>query len=128
MPSAPPEKTMRGREKPSGRFNIRQGKGLREDDSNLPYRAMGPVTTLEYESRTERYDEQLKEMGIKISDKSTEEKIKILREYREDQYSKLQDAVYKERGWNQKGCPTIKKVRELSIDYDDVISVIKPYQ
>jgi aldehyde:ferredoxin oxidoreductase len=109
-------------------FNIRQGKGLREHDSNLPYRAMGPVTPLEYESRVERYDEQLKEMGIKIFDKSTEEKIKILREYREDQYFKLQDAVYKERGWNQKGCPTIEKVKELGIDYDDLISIIKPYQ
>jgi aldehyde:ferredoxin oxidoreductase len=109
-------------------FNIRQGKGLREHDSNLPYRAMGPVTPPEYESRVERYDEQLKEMGIKISNKSTEEKIKILREHREDQYLKLQDAVYKERGWNQKGCPTIKKVKELGIDYDYVISIIEPYQ
>ncbi|MFX0059194.1 MAG: aldehyde ferredoxin oxidoreductase family protein [Candidatus Hodarchaeota archaeon] len=109
-------------------FNIRQGKGLREYDSNLPYRAMGPVTPLEYESRAEMYDEQLKELGIKISDKTTEEKIKVLREYREEQYSKLQDAVYKERGWNQKGCPTIEKVKELGIDYDDVIAFIKPYQ
>ena len=109
-------------------FNIRQGKGLREHDSNLPYRAMGPVTPLEYESRAERYDSQLKELGIKISGKNIKEKVKLLREYREDQYSKLQDAVYKERGWNQKGCPTLEKVKELGIDYDDVIAFIKPYQ
>ena len=109
-------------------FNVRQGKGLREHDSNFPYRAMGPVTPLEYESRAERYDNQLKELGIKISGKSVEEKVKLLREYREDQYSKLQDAVYKERGWNQKGCPTLEKVKELSIDYDDVIAFIKPHQ
>ncbi len=60
-------------------FNIRLGQGLREGDSNLPYRAMGPVTPLEYESRLERYDNQLKELGFDISDKTTEDKIKILR-------------------------------------------------
>jgi len=109
-------------------FNIRVGQGLREGDSNLPYRAMGPVTPLEYESRQERYDDQLQELGFNISNKATEEKIKILRKHREEQYSKLQDAVYKERGWNQNGCPTIEKVKELGIDYDDVIKFIKPYQ
>ena len=109
-------------------FNIRLGEGLREGDSNLPYRAMGPVTPLEYESRVDRYDNQLNELGFDIERKSTEEKIKILRKYREEQYSKLQDVVYKERGWNQKGCPTIKLVKELGIDYDDVISVVSPHQ
>ncbi len=109
-------------------FNIRLGEGLREGDSNLPYRAMGPVTPVEYESRIDRYDNQLKELGFNIEGKSTEEKIKILRKHREEQYSKLQDVVYKERGWNQKGSPTIELVKELGIDYDDVISVISPHQ
>lgn len=109
-------------------FNIRLGGGLRKGDSNLPYRAMGPVTPLEYESRVDRYDNQLKELGFDIERKSTEEKIKILRKHREEQYSKLQDVVYKERGWNQKGCPTIELVKELGIDYDDVISVVSPHQ
>jgi len=109
-------------------FNIRLGQGLRAGDSNLPYRAMGPVLPLEYESRQERYDNQLQELGFDISNKTTDEKIKILRKHREDQYSKLQDAVYKERGWNQKGCPTIKKVKQLGIDYEDVTKFIKSYQ
>ncbi|MFX0179545.1 MAG: aldehyde ferredoxin oxidoreductase family protein [Candidatus Hodarchaeota archaeon] len=109
-------------------FNIRQGKGLREHDSNFPYRAMGPVTPLEYESRKDRYDNQLNELGINISNKSTEEKIKILRQHREEQYEKLQNAVYMERGWTEKGCPTIEKIRELGIDFDNVISIIKPHQ
>jgi len=109
-------------------FNIRQGKGLRKHDSNLPYRAMGPVLPLEYESRTERYDKQLEDLGYDIKGKKTEEKISILRKYREEQYIKLQDAVYKERGWNQNGCPTLKKVKELGIDFVDIIKVIKPYQ
>ncbi|MHA1988825.1 MAG: aldehyde ferredoxin oxidoreductase C-terminal domain-containing protein, partial [Promethearchaeota archaeon] len=109
-------------------FNIRQGKGLREHDSNLPYRAMGPVLPIEYESRTERYDEQLVALGYEINGKETEEKLVILRKYREEQYKKLQDAVYKERGWNQNGCPTIKKVKELGIDFHEIIKFIKPYQ
>lgn len=109
-------------------FNIRLGGGLREGDSNFPYRAMGPVTPLEYESRVDRYDNQLKELGIDIERKLTEEKIKILRKHREEQYSKLQDAVYKERGWNQKGCPTIELVKGLGIDYEEVIAVISPHQ
>ncbi len=108
-------------------FNIRQGKGLRENDSNFPYRALGPVTKMEYESRKDRYDEQLEKMGINVVQRSVEEKLKILREYRYEQYSKLQDAVYKERGWNNNGCPLISTVRNLGIDFDEVLKVIEPH-
>ncbi len=110
-------------------FNIRQGKGLREQDSNLPYRAVGPVTSIEYQSREERYDKQLKEiLKINLEGKSIAEKIKILRDYREKQYIKLQDVVYKQRGWSKHGCPTIQKVKDLQLDIDDVIEVISPHQ
>ena len=54
--------------------------------------------------------------------------MKILRKYREIQYFKLQEAVYKKRGWNAFGFPKIELIKELGIDYDDVIHVIKPYQ
>ncbi|MFW9995066.1 MAG: aldehyde ferredoxin oxidoreductase family protein [Candidatus Odinarchaeota archaeon] len=110
-------------------FNIRQGKGLRENDSNFPYRAVGPVTKVEYESRSERYDKQLKEiLNVDPEGKSTEEKMKILRKYREENYIKLQDATYKARGWSKKGCPTIDKVKELGIDFEDVLKIIEPHQ
>jgi aldehyde:ferredoxin oxidoreductase len=109
-------------------FNIRLKKGLREHDSNFPYRAMGPVTPIEYESRKEIYDKQLEELKFKITGKSTEEKINLLRQYREEQYKKLQDAVYLKRGWSQQGCPTMEKVKKLGIDFNDVIDIIKPYQ
>jgi len=104
------------------------GKGLREHDSNLPYRAVGPVTPLEYESRVERYDEQLINLGFDIKGKSTEDKIKILRKHREEQYKKLQDAVYLERGWSKNGCPTIETVKRLGIDFHKIIDIITPYQ
>ena len=108
-------------------FNLRQGFGRREHD-NLPYRAMGPVTIEEYESRQDRYDEQLKEFGILDPEgKNTEEKLKALREYREDRYEKLKDAVYKRRGWTSDGIPSIKTARRLGIDFPEVLEVLKAY-
>ena len=105
-------------------LNLRMGYGTRAQDT-LPYRAVGPVTKEEYESRSERYDKQLKEkVGIDLAGKSTEEKIVALRKYREGEYEKLKDAVYKRRGWSSNGVPTIKKVKTLGIDFPDVIDVL----
>lgn len=109
-------------------FNIRRGYGLRQHDTQ-PYRAAGPVTVEEYESRRERYDAQLRDiLGIDPAGKSTEEKIKILRKYREEQYEKLLDAVYKRRGWNKNGVPTIQRLKELGMDLPELIEVVAPLQ
>jgi len=109
-------------------FNLRQGFGRREHD-DIPYRAMGPVTAEEYESRRERYDTQLKELGIlDPEEKGTEEKLKALRDYREGHYEKLKDAVYKRRGWSPDGIPTVEKIKELGIDFPDVVELISRYQ
>lgn len=106
-------------------FNIRMGKGLRANDA-IPYRAMGPVTVEEYESRQERYDGQLKELlGYDTEGKTVEEKMKVLREYREGQYEKLIDAVYKRRGWSPNGVPTIEHLKEIGMDLPEVIEVVK---
>ncbi len=106
-------------------FNVRMGFGTREHDT-VPYRAVGPVTKEEYESRSERYDKQLKEkLDIDPTGKSTEEKIAALRKYREAEYEKLKDAVYKRRGWNQNGVPTVEKVKALGIDFPDVIDLLE---
>ncbi len=108
-------------------FNIRRGKGLRLHDA-MPYRAMGPVTVEEYESRQERYDQQLRELlDYKPEGKSTAEKIKVMREYRYDQYEKLTDAVYKRRGWSTNGVPTIEHLREIGIDLPEVVEVVKQH-
>ncbi|MBN1232551.1 MAG: 4Fe-4S dicluster domain-containing protein [Candidatus Coatesbacteria bacterium] len=106
-------------------FNLRLGFGTREHDRG-PYRAMGPVTIEEYESRQERYDTQLKEkVGVDPDGKSSAEKLAILRAFREDQYEKLLDAVYIRRGWTNDGIPKISKMRELGMDFPDVIEIIK---
>ena len=109
-------------------FNVRMGFGTRQYDS-IPYRAVGPVTKEEYESRKDRYDKQLKEkLGIDLTGKSTEEKMKILRKYREAEYERLKDAVYKRRGWNQNGVPTLEKIKALGIDFPDVVEILKKHQ
>jgi aldehyde:ferredoxin oxidoreductase len=106
-------------------FNLRMGFGRREHDA-LPYRAVGPVTAEEYESRAERYDRQLTETFKEILDgKSTAEKTAILRKHREANYEKLKDAVYKRRGWTPDGIPTLKTVKRLGIDFEDVVELLK---
>ena len=106
-------------------FNIRRGSGLREHD-RPPYRSMGPVTVEEYESRRERYDNQLKELGHDIAGLSTEEKIALLRKHREAQYESLLDAVYERRGWTRQGIPTLETLKRLGLDqFPDVVAVVE---
>ena len=106
-------------------FNLRMGFGRREHDS-LPYRAVGPVTDTEYESRSDRYDKQLVETHDEdIEGKTTAEKVALLRKHREAQYETLKDAVYKRRGWTPDGIPTQETAKRLGIDFDDVIELLK---
>ena len=109
-------------------FNIRRGYGRRKDDDQ-PYRACGPVTVEEYLSRQERYDKQLKEkVGVDPTGMSTEEKIKVMRQFREKQYDLLRDAVYKRRGWNNNGIPTIEHLKKIGMDFPEVLEVVAPLQ
>ena len=109
-------------------FCIRRGYGLRKNDAQ-PYRAAGPVTVEEYESRSERYDQQMKELiGVDPEGKSTREKIAITRKYREGQYEKLLDAVYKRRGWTNNGVPKIEFLKDLGMDLPELIEVVAPLQ
>jgi aldehyde:ferredoxin oxidoreductase len=109
-------------------FNLRMGFGTREYDE-VPYRSVGPVTREEYESRVDRYDKQLKEqLGYEIQSKTVDEKLRVLRKHRESEYDKLMDAVYSRRGWNSQGIPTLKKVKDLGIDFPEVIELIMKFQ
>jgi aldehyde:ferredoxin oxidoreductase len=109
-------------------FNIRRGYGTRKFDAQ-PYRAAGPVTVEEYESRAERYDKQLKEkIGIDPTGLSTQEKMKLTRKFREEQYEKLLDAVYFRRGWTKNGIPKIEHLQKLGMDLPELIEVIKDKQ
>jgi aldehyde:ferredoxin oxidoreductase len=104
-------------------FCIRLGKGRRADD-RPPYRAVGPVTAEEYESRAERYDKQLKEIvGFDPAGKSTAEKMAALRKYREQRYETLMDNVYRRKGWTPDGIPTPEHLRKIGMDLPEVIAV-----
>jgi aldehyde:ferredoxin oxidoreductase len=108
-------------------FNIRRGQGKREQDAQ-PYRAAGPVTEEEYKSREKRYDDQLREIfKIDPKEKSTKEKMKLLRKYREDRYEKLLDSVYERRGWTKNGIPKIQHLKNLGMDLPELIETIRPY-
>ncbi|MDD3876776.1 MAG: aldehyde ferredoxin oxidoreductase C-terminal domain-containing protein [Bacteroidales bacterium] len=108
-------------------FNIRRGYGLRKHDAQ-PYRAAGPVTVEEYESRQERYDKQLKEiLGIDPEGKTIVEKVAILRKHREAQYEKLLDAVYKRRGWTSNGIPTVEHLKSIKMDLPELIEVVNKH-
>ncbi|MCK4599307.1 aldehyde:ferredoxin oxidoreductase [Candidatus Bipolaricaulota bacterium] len=109
-------------------FNLRMGYGRRKHDA-IPYRSAGPVTQEEYDSRAQRYDEQLREkVGIDPEGMSTAEKVKALRAFREEQYEKLCDAVYVRRGWTSDGAPTIETLKRLKIDFPEVVEIVRPYQ
>jgi aldehyde:ferredoxin oxidoreductase len=108
-------------------FNLRMGAGKRVDDYP-PYRAVGPVTGVEYESRAERYDKSLREeVGIEPGGMTTAEKVAALRKYREDRYEQLVDAVYKRRGWTAEGVPTVETLRRLGMDFPDLIALVKAH-
>lgn len=109
-------------------FNLKRGYGRRIHD-RIPYRAVGPVTKDEYESRQERYDQQLQQLwGVDPTGKTTEEKMALLRQFREQNYQKLCDAVYKRRGWTTDGVPTVETLQKLGIAYPDLVATVEQYQ
>jgi aldehyde:ferredoxin oxidoreductase len=89
---------------------------------------VGPVKAAEYESRADRYDKQLVEKhNVDITGKTTEEKIMLLRKFREKLYEELKDAVYRRRGWTNNGIPTLETVTRLGIDYPEVLELLRDH-
>jgi aldehyde:ferredoxin oxidoreductase len=109
-------------------MNVWMGRGRRKDDW-IPYRSMGPVTETEYMSRKERYDKQLIEKLVlkkeQVEKMTVKEKMKILYEYRRDQYQKLADAVYYRRGWTPNGVPTPQKMKQLGMDEPKMLKMLQ---
>ena len=109
-------------------MNVWMGRGRRKDDW-IPYRSMGPVTEIEYVSRKDRYDEQLIEkLGLpkeKVGKMSVKEKIKLLYDYRQNQYQKLADGVYYRRGWTQNGVPTPQKMKQIGMDNSEMLKMLQ---
>ena len=51
-----------------------------------------------------------------------------MREYREDQYEKLLDAVYLRRGWTSNGIPKIEHLKNIGMDLPELIELVKDKQ
>ena len=109
-------------------MNVWMGRGQRKDDW-IPFRAMGPVTEMEYVSRKERYDKQLVEklgMTQKDIEKMTvKEKLTVIYEFRRGQYKKLADAVYYRRGWTPNGVPTPQKMKQLGFTDKKMLKMLQ---
>ena len=56
-------------------------------------------------------------------EKSVQEKIQLVRQYREHQYEQLMDAVYDRRGWTRDGVPTQETLKRLGIDFADALAI-----
>lgn len=107
-------------------FNLRMGKGTRANH-NCPNRGLGPVFEDEWNARPDYFDGKLKEAGIEPEGLSVKDKVAKLQEFRRGQWEQLVDAVYKRRGWNRNGIPTLETVKRLGIDYPDVVELLKKH-
>ncbi|MPM12480.1 hypothetical protein SDC9_58833 [bioreactor metagenome] len=67
-------------------------------------------------------------MGLDPSTMTLEEKMEKHRNYREDRYEKLLDAVYHRRGWNKNGVPKVQHLKSIGMDLPELIEVVAPLQ
>jgi aldehyde:ferredoxin oxidoreductase len=107
-------------------FNLRMGKGTAMYHE-APDRGLGPVWEDEWNARPEYFDEKLKEFGENIEGLSVKEKIDLLQKHRRQQWEELKAAVYKRRGWNKNGIPTLATAKRLGIDYPEVVELLKKH-
>ncbi len=53
------------------------------------------------------------------------EKVAAVRKYRTDRYEQLVEAVYKRRGWDANGIPTLETLQKLGIDLPEIVEVVR---
>ena len=109
-------------------INLRQGKGTRAFD-RIPLRAMGPAYFNEYQSRSDYYDEWLKEHLEEEKDfpLSPEERHQALLKLRQDAYQKLCDEVYKAKGYNSMAVPLRKTLERFDLLDEKAEALLQAY-
>jgi aldehyde:ferredoxin oxidoreductase len=97
-------------------INLRQGKGTRDFDQ-IPLRAMGPAFFNEYQSRSDYYDEWLRERLDAGNDfpASSEQRHQTLLQLRQEAYQKLCDAVYQAKGYTPQGVPLRQTLEKFEL-------------
>jgi aldehyde:ferredoxin oxidoreductase len=109
-------------------INLRQGKGTRYFDQ-IPLRAMGPAYFNEYQSRSDYYDEWLKE-HLGKEDKlppRAEERHQALLKLRQEAYQKLCDSVYKAKGYNLDAVPLRETLKKFDLLDDKADALLQDY-
>jgi len=106
-------------------INLRQGYGTREHDS-IPLRAMAPVFMDEFNDRKDYYiDYLINTVNIDTKGKTDEDLLKILHEYRKNQYEKLTDSVYEEKGYDLNSIPLDETMKKLNMYKSEYLSIVK---
>jgi aldehyde:ferredoxin oxidoreductase len=54
--------------------------------------------------------------------------VQALRTFRESQYEKLLDAVYKRRGWTKDGVPMVERLKSIEMDLPELLEIVTPLQ
>ena len=86
---------------------------------------MGPVFLNEYRSRSEYYDEWLKEQSGEKLPETLEDRHRLLMELRQDAYDKLCDAVYEEKGYNSNAIPLPETVERFGLLDEKAAKLLK---
>ena len=106
-------------------LNLHHGRGTRDSD-RIPLRSIGPVYANEYESRRDHYDQQLRDhVGTDPDGLGTQEKLRLLQEYRVGQYERMTDVVYEEKGFDPNGVPTLETLRRFGLDTPEMVELIQ---
>ncbi len=109
-------------------INLRQGKGTRAFDQ-IPLRAMGPAYFNEYQSRSDYYDEWLKEHLAKDENYPTtaEERHQVILKLRKDAYQKLCNSVYQAKGYNADAVPLRETLEKFDLLDEKADSLLREY-
>ncbi|MFC1814798.1 aldehyde ferredoxin oxidoreductase C-terminal domain-containing protein [Thermodesulfobacteriota bacterium] len=106
-------------------INLRQGFGTRAHDA-IPLRAKAPVFMSEFMSRKLYYQKYLSDVvGIEVSGMGDEAMLAALQKYRIEQYEKLTDVVYKEKGYDRNGIPLDQTLKRLGFNGDEYFEIVR---
>lgn len=109
-------------------INLRQGKGTREFDQ-IPLRAMGPAYFNEYQSRSDYYDDWLRQqLGTDAAlPQSPEERHQTILNLRRQAYQKLCDEVYTAKGYTPQGIPLRKTLERFDLLDQQAEALLQTY-
>ena len=87
---------------------------------------MAPVFMNEFMSRREYYIQYIHDViEVSTDNKNDEEMLTLLQNFRVQQYEKLMDVVYKEKGYDPYGIPFDETLERLGFENKDYFDIVK---